>query len=256
MSEQSVAPSFDDFVLASEIGESDSLQFADRVRAYRPTKTLRTLTTSASDDLLPLVRVAAAFGQRRSIREFADAPVQRTHLGALLSGLALRDDATRSFPSAGGLYPLEVVAALANVSGMSRQLCVYHPDTHALGRVGDLPPWNTWGSALGSGVETEPPVTLFLLLDMTAMIDKYGERGGRFAFLEAGHAGQVIAMSVASCGLGGYALGGSLDHATRRLFGLNRLANPPVVAMAYACGVPAVADKRSSSWWRRRPGGR
>jgi SagB-type dehydrogenase family enzyme len=215
------------------------------------------LTTSASDDLLPLRRLDAASAQRRSIREFADTPVRKEQLGALLSGLAQRDDATRSFPSAGGLYPLEVVAALASVETTPRQLCVYHPETHALGRVGDLPPWDTWNVALGSGVETEPPITLFFLLDMTAMIDKYGERGGRFAFLEAGHAGQVLAMSAAACGLGGYALGGSLDHATRQLFGLNRLPNPPIVAMAYACGVPAVADgQRSGLRWRRHRGSR
>ncbi len=83
----------------------------------------------------------------------------------------------RSFPSAGGLYPVEIVVAVAHVSEMPRHVAVYHPDTHALGWIADLPAWDDWNEALGSGVEDEPPVIVFFCVDPSAIVEKYRERG-------------------------------------------------------------------------------
>jgi SagB-type dehydrogenase family enzyme len=234
----SPAPYFDDFTRASELHSYNALQFADQVRSYRPTQRLRTLHTASADRLLhktsdPHQRLLA---NRKSAREFSSAPVDAKQLGSLLEGLAEFSEGTRSFPSAGGLYPLEVAVAVANVSGMDRHLAVYHPDTHALGWIAKLPHWDEWKDALGSGVEDEPPVTVFFCIDPSAMVEKYGERGGRFALIEVGHAAQVIAERAVNAKLGGYSVGGLLERATQTLLGFDRLLAPPIPVLAYACG--------------------
>jgi SagB-type dehydrogenase family enzyme len=235
----SPAPYFDDFTKASELHNYNALQFADQVRSYRPTQRLRTLHTASADRLLHKTFDShqRLLADRKSVREFSSAPIDDEQLGSLLEGLAESSDGTRSFPSAGGLYPLEVALAVANVSGLDRQLAVYHPDTHALGWIADLPTWNDWKEALGSGLEDEPPVTVFFCIDPLAMVEKYGERGGRFALIEVGHAAQVVAERAVNAKLGGYSVGGLLERATQTLLGFDRLATPPIPVLAYACGL-------------------
>lgn len=234
----SPAPYFEDFTKASELHEYNALQFADQVRSYLPTQRLRVLQTASADQNL---RRTFDFHQRlladrKSTREFSSAAVDPKQLGSLLEGLAQSGDGHRSFPSAGGLYPVEVVVATASVSGMSRQFAVYHPDAHALGWIADLPSWDNWKDTLGSGVENEPPVAVFFCLDPSAMVEKYGERGGRFALIEVGHAAQVVAERAVAAGLGGYSVGGLIERSAQRLFGFHRLATPPVPVLGYVCG--------------------
>jgi SagB-type dehydrogenase family enzyme len=235
----SPAPYFHDFTKATELHQHNALQFADQVRSYLPTQQLRTLHTASADHALhkPSDVHQRLLTDRKSVREFSSAAVDPEQLGSLLSGLGAVDG-RRSFPSAGGLYPLETVVALAHVSGMARHIAVYHPDTHSLGWIADLPRWCDWQSTLGSGVETEPPVTVFFCLDPSAMVEKYGERGGRFALIEVGHAAQVVAERAVVSGLGGYSVGGVLERSTQVLFGFHRLSNPPLPVLAYACGTP------------------
>ncbi len=239
-SDRSPAPYFDDFSRASELHHYTALQFADQVRSYKLTQRLRTLQTASADRLLHKTsdEHQRLLSDRRSSREFSSTPIGLKQLGSLLEGLAEFPDGTRSFPSAGGLYPLEVAVALAKVSGIDRQLAIYHPDTHALGWTAELPPWEDWKHSLGSGVDDEPPLTVFFCIDPSAMLEKYGERGGRFALIEVGHAAQVLAERAVVAKLGGYSVGGLLERATQTLLGLDRLPTPPIPVLAYACGVP------------------
>ncbi len=237
----SPAPYFDDFTKASELHSYNALQFADQVRSYLPSQKLRTLDTASADRALhkPSDAHQRLLADRRSTREFSSAAMDPQKLGSLLAAFAAESDGHRSFPSAGGLYPVEVVVAVAHVSEMPRHIAVYHFDTHALGWIADLPTWDDWKESLGSGVEHEPPVTVFFCVDPSAMVEKYGERGGRFALIEVGHAAQVVAERAAVAGLGGYSVGGLLERNAQMLFGFNRLAKPPIPVLAYACGLRA-----------------
>jgi SagB-type dehydrogenase family enzyme len=234
------APCFEQFLEASSLHAHNSRPFADRVQTYVPTQHLRSLTVSAPDQPLyrmddPLARIAS---QRSSVRSFANEPISFESLGSLLQGFACEPDGSRSFPSAGGIYPFEALVALANVKGMPRQLAVYHPDTHALATLDTLVDWSVWSAILGSGVLQEPPVTVFICVHMNDLVSKYGERGGRFAFLEAGHAGQMLALRAIAAGLGGYAVGGALDDSVLNVFGLASRSDPLIVTLAYVFGVP------------------
>jgi SagB-type dehydrogenase family enzyme len=251
---RSPAPYFDDFSKASELHRYNAVQFADQVRSYLPTQQLRTLHTARADHALhkPSDSHQRLLADRKSVREFSSAAVDPKQLGSLLDGLAASAEGRRSFPSAGGLYPVEIVVASAHVLGMPRHIAVYHPDTHALGWIADLPHWDQWQDLLGSGVETEPPITIFFCIDPSAMLEKYGERGGRFALIEVGHAAQIVAERAVVSGLGGYSVGGILERSTQTLFGFHRLTNPPLPLLAYACGVPeSKADSRPHAKGRK-----
>jgi SagB-type dehydrogenase family enzyme len=247
--EVSPAPHFDDFTKASELHHYNARQFADQVRSYVPTQQLRTLHTASADHLLhqPSDAHQRLLADRKSTRKFSSTAMDAEQLGSLLSGLAASPDGRRSFPSAGGLYPVEVVVAVANVADVARQVAVYHPDTHALGWIAELPIWDDWKEALGSGVETEPPVTVFFCVDPSAMLGKYGERGGRFVLLEVGHTAQVVAERAVVAGLGGYSVGGLLERNAQRLFGFDRLATAPIPLLAYACGRQESGSTRPGS---------
>jgi hypothetical protein len=226
MTPPSPAPHFDDFTEASEIHEYNAWLFADQVRSYTPTQRLRTLNTAGSDQRLhrPSDAHQRLLDQRRSDREFSSAPASQEQLGSLLSGFS---------------------ATVAHVTDMDRHIAVYHPDSHALGWIADLPPWETWQTTLGSGLETEPPITVFFCLDTKPMTEKYGERGGRFALIEVGHGAQVLAERAIAAGLSGYSIGGVLERSAQRLFGFDRLETPPTPVLAYACGLQASAPEKS-----------
>ena len=253
----SSAPYFEEFSRASELNEFTAVSFADRVASYVPDQRLRTLSTTSDDQ--PLLRTVdpldAVSTRRVSVRMFSSAEITELQLGSLLQGFAADSAGRRMFPSAGGLYPIEVVVALARVQRTPRQIAVYHPDTHALGCIADLPPWPEWQNVLGSGIETEPAVTIFLCAHIDVMCEKYNERGGRFVLLEIGHAGQMLALRAVASGLGAYALGGTLESAANRLFGFAHLADAPIPVLAYACGLPeasAASVSRRRRWSRNR----
>lgn len=250
----SSAPYFDDYCQASELHEYNAAQFGEMVSSYVPEPRLRTLSTSAPDQAL--VRLADSLhevaARRASVRAFADKPLPAEQVGALLQSFAIGIDGRRAYPSAGGLYPLEIVVALAHVDGFARQIAVYHADTHALGRIADLPSWEAWRQVLGSAVESEPPVTVFFCVHTEIACAKYGERGGRFALLEVGHAAQMLALRAAATGLGAYALGATMEQAASALFGFSGLDSAPTVVLAYACGVP-MPEPESPGRWRGWP---
>ena len=64
---------------------------------------------------------------------------------------------------------------------------------------------------------------------------KYGERGGRFALIEAGQAAQSVALRLVAEGLVGFALGGLVDDRVKRLLRLE--GTDAQIVLGYACGL-------------------
>ena len=66
------------------------------------------------------------------------------------------------------------------------------------------------------------------------MTAKYGERGGRFALLEAGAVMQQLSLTATDLGLAGVVVGGLLDDYWLAQLGLTRTG--AVVAFGYLVG--------------------
>lgn len=135
-----------------------------------------------------------------------------------------RADGGRFAPSAGALHPLEWYVAARRVDGLAPGIFHYAPGAHALERIGEGAP-DAW--LLDAEAYREAPAMVVLTAIMPRLAVKYGERGYRFALLEAGHAAQNLLLAAASRRLAAAPVGGYYDdrvHATLGLDGVEEIA--------------------------------
>jgi SagB-type dehydrogenase family enzyme len=152
----------------------------------------------------------ACLAARRSVREYAEAPLSLEDLSQLLwamqgvTGLG----GLRTCPSAGAIYPLRTYVLAAQVTGAPAGLFVYDPDGHALDALwrGDRrKPLSA--AAFGQECVGEAPVAVVLASDYRRIVRELGERGRYLTHVEAGHAGQSFLLQAAARGLGAIGLG-------------------------------------------------
>ncbi|HET7466624.1 MAG TPA: SagB/ThcOx family dehydrogenase [Candidatus Dormibacteraeota bacterium] len=175
---------------------------------------------------------------RRSVRSWSSRPVSMKQLGALMAAFAKSQTGMRAYPSAGATYAVEVYCLLNQVEGELRGKVVrYHADNHSLSVVGVAPSDEEIRDLINlEGAAGAPPLVFVIALIAERTTAKYGERGGRFALIEAGQALQNLALRIEAEGLAGVELGGLLDDRVRALLKLDRKAK---IALGYACGHPA-----------------
>lgn len=119
----------------------------------------------------------------------------------------------RAVPSAGALYPLELYVHAAAVDGLPAGLYHFEPDAFVLRRFldGDRTPAIAERVAQ-EAIVTEASVVIFITALFERTTTKYGERGYRFALLEAGHVGQNLALTACALDLGAMNIGGFHDR--------------------------------------------
>ena len=215
--------------------------FAERIAAFpagrEPTR-MCTFPRAGVPLRRPNDRLARLTDRRRSVRAFGPGTLSTRQLGSLLGAFAGRGDGSRSYPSAGALYPLEVFCLAGDVGGeLAGTVGCYDPDDHSLTPVGPLPPWPEWAGAINLAVEGTPHVVVVFVLFTGRVVDKYGALGGRLALIEVGHAAQNLALRLAADGLVGCEAGGVMEPDLLRLLHLE--GTDARVALAYACGLPA-----------------
>jgi SagB-type dehydrogenase family enzyme len=165
-----------------------------------------------------------AIYERRCIRSFFDEPLTLDHLGQLLwAGNGSRVDAvsgpTRTAPSAGGLYPVELFVIAGDVRGLEAGVYAYTSDSHALLPVkeGDLRADLT-EYALMQRFIGKAPATIVIAAVYERTTRKYGERGReRYVHMDAGHAAQNIFLQVTALGLGTTTVGAFRDRGIKQL---------------------------------------
>lgn len=233
-----MADPFEDFWTASRLTPLTQRRLAAHLAEYRqPDDALDPLVLPGPRHRLgrPSDRLRGVFRRRASVREFSARPLRASDLGALLSPLAV-DRGRRGYPSAGGLYPVRTYPVLLNVAhALNGRACRYDPGLHALQDVGPAPGWEDLGPLLAAAPGADRPhVVLVFVLTDAGVLDKYGQRGGRFALIEAGCAAQSVAIRLAQRRLGGYLLGAGADAALLRQIGLDGATAR--FAVALACG--------------------
>lgn len=183
--------------------------------------------------------LARTMESRRSERAFAAEPMPQHRLGEVFAGLARGRRGARPYASAGGTYPLEVFALLPNVSGPLRKTAVhYDPFCHALTAVTELPPWDEYRDAVNlDNVNGVPHAVVVFALFPERTTAKYGERGGRFALIEVGHAAQNLALRLARAGMAGCEIGGLFDERVKALLRLE--GTSAQIVLGFACGLRA-----------------
>jgi SagB-type dehydrogenase family enzyme len=183
------------------------------------------------DRLEKLMRV------RRSIREFSDEPLPARRLGGLFAAFGSSPRGSRTFPSAGGAYPVEIFCLLNRVEGpLDRTAVYYNHDNHSVSVVGRLPGWSELAPGLNLDLAAGVPQLVFVFVVFAERATaKYGERGGRFALIEVGQAAQNLALRLVEERMVGCEAGGLFDEQIKTLLRLERTSAQ--IALGYACGL-------------------
>ncbi len=176
------------------------------------------------------ISVEEALTKRRSVRTYKDIPLSLEQVSQLLwaaQGVTEPSLNFRTAPSAGALYPLAVYLLSGNITGLSVGLYRYIPEQHALILVskGDKRQELFQASLRQSSLRNAPGILIFTAI-MERTTRRYGERGIRYVYMEAGHASQNVYLQAAALGLGTVAIGAFDDRAVKAILDLPEQEQP------------------------------
>jgi SagB-type dehydrogenase family enzyme len=156
-----------------------------------------------------------AVRRRRSVRSYTGDPVSLRYLATLLKaacGVTAGPDestggiALRSTPSGGALYPVSVHVVAFGVDGLDRATYLYDPRADRLRETGSAASVDAVLGAQAAPddvIMTSNAAALLLLVGRPwRAMRKYGDRGMRHVFLEAGTMAEHLHLAAAALGLG------------------------------------------------------
>ncbi|MFF9350079.1 SagB/ThcOx family dehydrogenase [Streptomyces sp. NPDC014734] len=167
----------------------------------------------------PEASLTDAVAGRRSVRDFAGLPVSLDDLATVLryansetaeidtvlesgSEVSLR---LRTVPSGGGLYPIEIWIGARNISGLAPGIYRYLPHEDSLAMHGGADVLDAATAAVMESGSAELRLGAgfaLLVAQPWRAMRKYGPRGMRFVFHEAGGISQNIHLAATALGLG------------------------------------------------------
>jgi SagB-type dehydrogenase family enzyme len=242
----------EDFLINTRLRRGD-WESDSSIASYFSDQTIMTLSMrglgeeGGTDDvpIPPRVKLSMeldeALGRRRSRRLYTGDTMPFNYLATLLqaaAGITGVADATlmsggqttlhfRTAPSAGGLYSIDLYLLALNVADLSRQVYLYDPFESKLVRTGDEKDVET---ALNGFAVTDDQISIsranvifFLVAQPWRVMRKYGARGLRFVFMEAGSIAQNINLATAALGFGSVECASTYEdeiHEALRLDGL------------------------------------
>ena len=216
-----------------------------------PSLAMKTVPRAAA---LPL-RLDQCFARRRSQRTFTGDPIQFEQLAALLyaaAGVTANAEARfegseepvvvqfRSAPSPGGLFAIDLYLSIQKVVGLLPGLYKYGPRSARLGMLRGADAVTAVRRAFSFPDEliaiSNANVVFVLVLRPQKLMRKYGDRGVRYAFIEAGEITQNVHLAVTSLGFGSVECAGFYDADMLEAFGLDAGTN--YVVHTIVVGVP------------------
>ena len=164
-----------------------------------------------------------ALAARRSRRNFLKRTLTPEEISQLVWAAQGQDanHGYRTAPSAGATYPLELL--VVTPEGLFR----YLPVKHALEKLAaeDL------RSALASAAWEQAfvgaaPLILVFAAQFSKTTKRYGRRGLRYVYMEAGHAAQNVHLQAEALGLGSVAVGAFDDDSVSKVLSLAEHLEP------------------------------
>lgn len=196
---------------------SDIVEIQERPRHSNPLSADETVNLDKTDsNLLSLIR------SRHSVRCFKEGTVSKQLLSGLLESLYFTGG-TRSVPSGGGLYPLEIyLVVTGEIDGVERGWYQYDHVNHQLISMETSQSTERIYQLFDcASVLKNALLTVFIAADFSRTTLKYANRGYRFAMIEAGHAAQNANLYCEENGLGAVEWGGFRDVETSLTLGLD-----------------------------------
>lgn len=188
--------------------------------------------------VLPDGSLWEAVARRRSSRSFAAGPLSGEDLFLLLwasQGITQPGRTPlRATPSAGATYPIETYLAVRGVEGLrpglyhwqlpDEQLVVLAEDP-AIGR-------RVVSACMDQSMCAEAACTFLWTAVFARTTARYGERGLRYVYLEAGHVGQSLLLAAAGLGLASCTIGALFDGEVNDLLGVDGCEESIIYAAA------------------------
>ncbi len=166
--------------------------------------------------------LAEALQRRRSVRRFAQRPLALAELSQLLwAAQGVSAPGRRTAPSAGALYPLELLLIARQVEGLAGGAYRFQPEAQTLQRSeAAVTTADLQRAALGQAAVTEAAAAVVLTAVAVRSAGKYAARSARYIAFEAGAAAQNLALQSVALGLGSVVIGGFDDVALATLLQL------------------------------------
>lgn len=189
------------------------------------------------------MKLGTAIQLRRSKRDFTGKPLAVDELSVLLAlsvGLTGNIDASdtavplRASPSAGGMYPLETYVFALNITDILPGLYHYNVRKHGLEGIiqGDFRE-----QLYRHCMQQDFIKSASMLILMSAVFErstiKYGERGYRFALLDAGHAAQNMYLVATAMNLGVVSIGGFCDDELNDILSIDGIHESSIYLVAF-----------------------
>lgn len=187
--------------------------------------------------------VGDVLSRRRSCRSFSGEAVPLTALASALgSALLTRGDAlSRPYPSAGARWPVETYVIARNVEGLAEGAYHYDAADHMLARVNA----SISAESLAQCFRVQefgplPQAVAVATATFTRSWARWGIRGSRFAYQEAGAAIMALDLASTAAGLDTVWLGGFDDVLLSEILGLDwsQDSETPVLGLGIGRAVP------------------
>lgn len=176
---------------------------------------------SEVSEILSTSNLAQIIQMRRSTRTFESKTLAMPILAALLRCMYWTGTDSRSTPSAGGLYPLQIHLATADLAqAESPRLLRFDPTDGTLYRSTKLLSAEMLAQVLDLTVAPNGYV-IFVVAEFSRSCAKYSNRGYRLTHLEAGHVVQNAYLFAAEQGLGVLEYAGFKDQSAAEVLGLD-----------------------------------
>ena len=164
-----------------------------------------------------------AIQHRRSIRDFREEPLKKSHLSQLLwASQGITNEymgyELRAAPSAGALYPVETYLFIHDVEGIDPGIYHYAIQNHQLEqlRKGEFRRAIS-RAALDQSMALEANVVFAWTAVFERSKWKYNQRAYRYIYLDAGHIAQNLALAAVSLGLGSCQIAALYDDEVNEL---------------------------------------
>lgn len=169
------------------------------------------------------VTVEEAMYARVSRRSYGTGGLSLFQVGQLLwaaGGLGVDGitGASRTVPSAGATYPLEYYLVAGEVANLPAGIFRYNYHNHTLEalRPGDKRA-ELARAALGQEMVAQAPASIVMLAHYERTTARYGDRGLRYVYMEAGYASQNIYLQAEALNLATVAVGAFDDRAVAEI---------------------------------------
>ena len=181
---------------------------------------------------MPEMPLAKAIEQRRSVRKYSAVPLKQEELSFFFFFSSWARDfrsteqmeiTFRNVPSAGSRHPLETFLDIRRVEGIKPGLYYYHPVKHCLILYDDSPEIaaKIYEGCMFQEMIPTAAVNFILTAVPYRTVWRYGQRGYRYLYLDAGHIGQNIHLAAEAIDAGACMIGAFLDEAMNDAIGLD-----------------------------------